>query len=95
MHICSRLARGFAVMLMLLTGTALGQGKPACDPSGKVKTPERVEGKVIKMDSAKGILTVRQTDGTVHEFQASKETLEDLKVGDPVKANLREAPKCP
>lgn len=95
MHICSRLAGGLAVMLMLLTGPALGQGKPACDPQGKVKTPEKVEGQVINADSAKGILTVRETDGTGHEFQASKETLADLKVGDPIKANLKEAPKCP
>jgi hypothetical protein len=31
----------------------------------------------------------------VHEFQASKETLQDFKVGDRIEANLREAPKCP
>jgi hypothetical protein len=33
--------------------------------------------------------------GATHEFQASKETLQDLKVGDRIDANLREAPKCP
>ncbi len=95
MRICRRLAAGIAVALMLLIGTAWGQGKPECDPQGKVKTAERVEGQVIKVDPAKGILTVRETNGTVHEFQASKETLQDLKVGDPIKAKLREAPKCP
>jgi hypothetical protein len=40
-------------------------------------------------------LTVRQADGTVHEFQALPETLQGLKVGDRIEANLREAPKCP
>jgi hypothetical protein len=30
----------------------------------------------------------------MHEFQASKETLRDLKVGDHVEARLRELPKC-
>jgi len=37
---------------------------------------------------------VRQSDGTVHEFQASTETLQDLKVGGRVEAKLREAPNC-
>jgi hypothetical protein len=38
-------------------------------------------------------VTVRESNGTVHEFMASKETLQDLKVGGRV-AKLREAPKC-
>jgi hypothetical protein len=50
-----------------------------------MKTPERVEGEVT---------TVRESNGTVHEFMASKETLQDLKVGGRVEAKLREAPKC-
>ncbi len=77
MRVYGRLAAGIAVVLMLLTGAVQGQGKPECDPQGRVKTRERVEGQVIKVDPAKGILTVRETDGTVHEFQASKETLQD------------------
>jgi hypothetical protein len=38
---------------------------------------------------------VRASDGTLHEFQASKETLQDIKVGGRVEAQLREAPNCP
>jgi hypothetical protein len=75
------------------TGTALGQARPACDQQVK-KTPERVEGEVTKIDAAKGRVTVRGSDGTIHEFQASTETLQDLKVGGRVEAKLREAPKC-
>ena len=41
-----------------------------------------------------GRVTVRQSDGTVHEFHASAETLRDLKVGGRVEAKLREAPTC-
>jgi len=37
---------------------------------------------------------MRQSNGTVHEFQASTETLKDLKVGGRVEAKLREAPNC-
>lgn len=94
MHISSRLAAGLGVLLIVLAGNALGQ-EPGCNPQGKVKTPERVEGQVIKVDTAQGILTVREPNGTVHEFQASKETLQDFKVGDPIKAKLTEVPNCP
>ena len=94
MHSSLRLSAGLAVGLVLWTGTALGQAPPACDPQGKMKTPERVEGEVTKIDAAHGRVTVRQPDGTVHEFQGSAETLRDLKVGARVGAKLREAPKC-
>jgi hypothetical protein len=81
--------------LLLWTGAALAQGKPGCDAQGKMKTPEKVEGQVVKVDQAQGKVTVREPGGTVHEFQASAETLKDLKVGDSIGAKLREAPKCP
>ena len=43
---------------------------------------------------AQGKVTVREPGGITHEFQASAETLKDLKVGDQIGAKLREAPKC-
>jgi hypothetical protein len=58
-------------------------------------TPQKVEGQIVKVDAAQNKLTVRQADGTEHEFQASPETLKTFKVGDRIEANLREAPKCP
>jgi len=82
-----------AVSVMLLGGTALALDKPAgCEKAG---TPEKVEGRIVQMDPEKGTLTVRATDGTTHVFQASKETLQEYKVGDTIKATLRSAPKCP
>jgi len=95
MQIGLRVLAGLGLGLMLWTGSALAQGKPACDPQGRVKTPVKVEGQVVKVDLAQGRVTVRETDGTVHEFQASNETLQDLKPGDRIEAKLREAPKCP
>ena len=95
MHTWLRLSAGLAVGCLLWTGTALGQTRPACDQQGKVKTPERVGGDVTKVDMAQGRVTVRESDGTFHEFQASKETLQTVKVGSRVDAQLREAPKCP
>ncbi len=41
-----------------------------------------------------GKVTMRTSDGTVHEFQASKETLQELKAGDRIAAKLRNAPNC-
>jgi len=80
---------------LICSASVFGQGKPACDAQGKMKTAEKVEGQVQKVDLAHGKLTVLETDGTVHEFQASAETLQDLKVGDRIEAKLREVPKCP
>lgn len=88
-----RLSAGLAVGLVLWTGTALGQGRPACDQPARTNTPERVEGEVVKVDAAQGRVTVRQGNGTIHEFDASAETLKDLKVGGRVEAKLR-VPSC-
>lgn len=95
MRIGSRLALGFAAVLVLWTGPALAQGKPPCDAQGRVLTPQKVEGQVVKVDQAQSKITVRETDGTVHEFQASNETVQGFKAGDHIEATLREAPKCP
>ena len=95
MRLWSGATVGLAVGLMLWTGSALAQGKPNCDAQGKMKTPEKVEGQVVKVDTAQGKVTVREPGGAVHQFQASAETLKDLKVGDKLEAKLREAPKCP
>jgi hypothetical protein len=95
MRMWLRVSAGFAVVFVLWTGTALAQGKPACDAQGKAMAPGTVEGQVVKVDTGLGKVTVREAAGTVHEFQASAETLQDLKVGDRIGAKLREAPKCP
>lgn len=78
--------------LMLSGGVALGQDKPADCP--KAGAPEMVEGQVTQVDMNQGKVTLRATDGTMHEFNASKETLEGYKVGDPIKAKLRKDPRC-
>jgi hypothetical protein len=85
---------GLAIGLLLWSGAALAQVKPGCDAQGRMKVPDKVEGQVVKVDLAQGKVTVREADGTVHEFQASAETLKDLKPGDQIGAKLREAPKC-
>ncbi len=82
------LLAGIAISLMLWNGAALGQGQAGKCPG----TPEKVEGQVVKIDMDQGKVTVRGTDGMTHEFQSSRETLQDYKVGDRIEARLREVP---
>ena len=81
-----RVSAGLTTGLLLWTGTALAQQAPA---GPAANTPERIEGQVLKIDHNQGKVTIRASDGTTHEFQASPETLKDLKVGDRIEAALR------
>jgi ribosomal protein S1 len=86
-------AMGIMLAVPLWAGFAAGQSKPSCDQM-KAAAPQKVEGKVVRVDQAQGKVAVTESDGKTHEFQASKETLQELKVGDNVEAKLRELPKC-
>jgi hypothetical protein len=94
MSLRARQAVGVAVAAIITAGTGWAQVKPACDSSGKLKSPELVQGQVSKVDRAGGKLSVRTSGGEEYEFLASNETLEGIKVGDSIKAKLREAPRC-
>ena len=61
--------------------------KAACDAAKA--SPQKVEGKVVRVDQAGGRVTVADVSGKMHEFQASAETLKDLKEGDRIEARLR------
>ena len=78
---------------LMLGGNAAAQPKPPdCVKAG---SPEMIEGEVSRVDANGGKLVIRARDGEMHEFQASKETLADYKVGDPIKARRRPGPPCP
>src|SRR5262249_1568845 len=83
------------VVVIACSAVAYAQAKPACDAEGRGVTPEKVEGMGVHIDHDQNKVSVREADNKVHDFQASKETLADLKVGDRIEANLKEAPKCP
>lgn len=68
--------------------------RPGPGPASKAGAPEKVEGQVVSVDPDQGKLTLRGADGTTHVFQASKETIQDYKVGDRIKAKLRPAKDC-
>lgn len=82
----------FATTAFLATGLAFGQPKADC--KNRAQAPEKVEGQVLAVDQNAGRVTIREKNGTTHEFQASRDTLQDMKPGDQIEAKLREAPKC-
>ena len=82
-----------AMALGLSTALAFGQSKPT-DCKSRASAPEKVEGQVTNVDQNTGKVTIREKNGTTHEFQANRETIQDMKPGDQIEAKLREAPKC-
>jgi hypothetical protein len=88
MTIWTRFSVAVAAPILLWSGSAFGQA--AQPPVHQGSTPRVVEGQVIKIDTSRDRVTIRAKDGTTHEFQASKETLRDLKVGDTIEARLRQ-----
>ena len=83
------------VVLGLLGGAALAQQGTAPKVNCHVgNAKQQVEGQVMRIDAATQIIAIKESDGTVHEFKASKETLSDLKPGDRIEARLRPAENC-
>jgi hypothetical protein len=82
----NRIAAAVMAGALLVSGAGhvQAQNKPDC-PKGATE----IEGQVVKVDTAHGKVTVRGADGTTHEFQASKETLQGMKVGDKIAAKPR------
>ena len=92
MKLWSRMAAIAVATAMLWGGAMLAEVQAAnCDP---VRYPPKVEGQVLKVDKHEGKVRVQTAEGTIHEFQASKETLQELKAGDRISAKLRNAPNC-
>ena len=83
------LTAGVLATALLVTVPAFAQQgttKPKCDPS---KAPQMIQGQITRIDPGQNRITIRGNDGTTHEFEASKETLQDYKVGDKIEARLR------
>jgi len=76
-------------VMILLSTLALAPTLAAAAPP----QPAVVEGEVVEVDKASSRVTVRSNDGQIHEFEASAETLEDLKPGDRIEARKRSSGK--
>ena|ERR1700720_1493832 len=96
------LTAAVVVAALLAGGPALAQNKKAnCQPSAsargdaagsKAKAPEKIDGQVVKVDHANGMITVRNNDGSMHEFKGDAETLKEYKAGDNIELTLRAEP---
>jgi hypothetical protein len=71
----------------LASGLALGQAKPDC-------TPHKLEGRITKIDTNGGKITLQQPNGQTVEFQAPMDVLHDKKVGDRLEINKRLPDGC-
>jgi hypothetical protein len=64
-------------------------------PTNKVCTgaradaPKKLEGKIVKIDQDRGTLTLRTHDGKLQDFEGSRETVRQYKLGDELEATLR------
>jgi len=88
---------GLGTMALMAAMPAFGQQPQSQTPrtSADCKAaPQKVDGQVTRVDPNGGKVTVKDRNGTTHEFQASREMLQTLKSGDKIEATLREAPKC-
>jgi hypothetical protein len=83
----TRVGVALVAPILLWSGAAFGQA--AKPPVHQGSTPNTVEGQVVKIDRRAMKVTIRAADGSMHEFTASKETLDDLKEGDRIEARLR------
>jgi Cu/Ag efflux protein CusF len=81
---------GLAAIALTL---ALGQGIVAAPRAATAaeQAPETIAGLVTKIDHDRSRVTLRTSDGETHEFEASPETLRDLKLGDRIEAKRRES----
>ena len=89
------LSGGFVTAALLTAGLAFGQtgAQPKAPGECSKKPLEKVEGQVTSVDSTAGKIMVRDKSGATHEFQASAETIKEVKPGGTIEARLREV-KC-
>ncbi len=66
-------------------------------PAGRAEEPppkDVVAGTVTKVDPATRRVTIQSPDGGTQEFEASRETLDELRPGDRIEAKKRSAPEA-
>jgi hypothetical protein len=78
---------GFAVA----AGPALAESPQGIATERGSNPKQTVEGVVSKVDPQRNRVTIRDIDGAEHEFEASPQTIDDMKVGDRIEAKRRDA----
>ena len=79
------------VLAAMALAIALGQGLVAAPRAATAEehASEVIDGVVTKIDLDRHLVTMRSSDQELHEFEASAETLKELKVGDRIQAKRR------
>lgn len=80
-----------ALALAVAAGTASAQSPQGMATERGSNPKQTVAGVVTKVDTQRNRVEIRDVDGGIHEFEASPETLKDMKVGDRIEAKRREA----
>jgi Cu/Ag efflux protein CusF len=78
-------------LLTIAAGASIALAEEQKPSAAAAKSADVVEGEVIKIDPVTGRVTIRGADGSVHEFEAGKDTLDDPKVGERIEAKRRPA----
>jgi hypothetical protein len=78
-----------------LAGPALAQTPAPRAECPKPGAPAVVQGEVVRVSMDENKVVLRASDGSMHEFNASKDTIKDIKVGDKLEAKLRKPAGCP
>jgi hypothetical protein len=80
-------------LIIAAAALALALSRGAIAAEADPTSNEIISGEVTKIDTATNRITVRSADGIIHEFEAAKVTLDELKVGDAIKAKKRPEPR--
>lgn len=93
------IAAALLAAIVMFAGAAFSQTQvpdpSITQPTNKVCTgaradaPKKLEGKIVKIDHDRGTLTVRTHDGKLQDFEGSRETVREYKLGDELEATLR------
>ena len=93
------IAAALLAAIVMFAGAAFSQTQvpdpSKTQPTNKVCTgaradaPKKLEGKIVKIDHDRGTLTVRTHDGKLQDFEGSRETVREYKLGDELEATLR------
>jgi hypothetical protein len=92
------IAMALVAALVLMSGAAFAadtkdKSQPAAaSPATQGSAPQKLEGEVVAIDMAGGMMTIRGSDGQTHQFKGTPETLREYKVGDHIQLNLRQQP---
>ena len=78
-------------IILAATTLAFGvtQSARAAGYGPNAKGGDTISGEVTKIDPENSRVTVHSSDGSIHVFEASKETLGELEVGDHIAAKKR------